>query len=218
VSRILALADEYDGRIHGSETLARMAPDLVLGCGDLPFDYLEDVVTVANVPLLYVPGNHDPELGRSGAALGSILFGVPGVAVESRDGTSAGPQGCVNIDGRVQTVGGLRVGGLGGSVRYREGPNQYTQREMRRRAGRLARRARRGLDLLVTHAPPLDLGDEEDPPHRGFEAFHGLVARTRPRVLVHGHIHPYGRARPDRRLGQTLVVNAIPYRLLELPG
>jgi len=43
-----------------------------------------------------------------------------------------------------------------------------------------------------------------------------LDAALRPRLHVHGHVHPYGAARTDRRLGRTLVVNAIPYRLLEL--
>jgi Icc-related predicted phosphoesterase len=116
------------------------------------------------------------------------------------------------------------VVGLGGSVRYRSGPNQYTQREMRRRARRVARRARwrrmrdgRGVDLLITHAPPKGLGDEDDRAHEGFEAFHGLVERLRPKLLLHGHIHPYGVPRPDRAMGQTRVINVVPFRVIDLP-
>jgi Icc-related predicted phosphoesterase len=77
-------------------------------------------------------------------------------------------------------------------------------------------RLRRGVDLLLTHAPPLGLGDGEDPAHQGFAAFHRLVAQLRPRLLLHGHVHPVHRRAPDRTLGRTLIVNTIPYRLLEL--
>ena len=38
-----------------------------------------------------------------------------------------GPSGLVNLDGRVRTIGGLRIAGLGGCVRYNDGPHQYTQ-------------------------------------------------------------------------------------------
>jgi len=69
---------------------------------------------------------------------------------------------------------------------------------------------------LLTHAPPLGQGDEDDPAHQGFQAFLQLVERLSPKLLVHGHIHPYGQARPDRQLGTTTVVKAVPFRLLEV--
>ncbi|HEY1126203.1 MAG TPA: hypothetical protein VGF83_00425 [Actinomycetota bacterium] len=53
--RILAVADEVDESL-GGEALARLRPDLVLSAGDLPFDYLEYLVTVLNVPLLTCRG------------------------------------------------------------------------------------------------------------------------------------------------------------------
>jgi Calcineurin-like phosphoesterase len=217
VVRILAVADEVNDALYTAETLKRAAADVAVSCGDLPFDYLEYLVTILNVPLLYVPGNHDPDLGARSELEG---LGLPPlqVAAEWTDRPSPGPQGGTNVDGRVEVARGLRVGGLGGSVRYREGPNQYTQAQMGRRARLLALRARLrgGLDLLVTHAPPLGVGDEEDPAHTGFSAFHWLANRLRPRLLVHGHIHPYGRKRPDRRIGEMLVVNAVPSRIVEV--
>jgi len=222
--RILAVADEVDESL-GGEALAQLRPDLVLSAGDLPFDYLEYLVTVLNVPLLYVPGNHDPELRERG---GELAWPPSLELKDARD--PVGPLGCTNVDGRIEDVAGIRVAGLGGSVRYREGPNQYTQKEMRRRARRLRRRARRlrrraaarglrgrsGIDVLLTHAPPLGVGDEDDPAHQGFQAFLQLVERLSPKLLVHGHIHPYGQARPDRQLGTTTVVKAVPFRLLEV--
>jgi hypothetical protein len=215
--RILAVADEVDESL-GGEALAQLRPDLVLSAGDLPFDYLEYLVTVLNVPLLYVPGNHDPDLRERREELA-----WPPSIQPKDSGDPVGPLGCTNVDGRIEDVAGIRVAGLGGSLRYREGPNQYTQREMRRRARRLRRQAtawglrgRRGVDVLLTHAPPFGVGDEDDPAHRGFEALPELVERLSPKLLVHGHIHPYGQVKPDRQLGTTTVVNAVPFRLLEV--
>jgi len=116
-------------------------------------------------------------------------------------------------------VAGSGIAGLGGSLRYKEGPNQYTQAAMRRRALALELRARlrrQAPDILLTHSPPKGLGDGEDLPHQGFEAFRRLITVLRPKLMVHGHLHPYGRQRSDRHLGETLIVNAVPHRLLEL--
>lgn len=213
MARILAIADEVDQRLYG-EALQRLRPDVVVSCGDLPFEYLENIVTRAAVPLIYVPGNHDPQVGRApqpGAEwplLASPLDDLPG------------PRGCDNADGRLIHAAGLNIAGLGGSLRYKQGPNQYTQREMRWRALQLEARVRlrwwRRLDAIVAHAPPLGVGDGEDMVHHGFAAFHRLVLQLKPRVLLHGHVHPVHRRAADRMLGQTLIVNAIPYRLLEV--
>ena len=186
----------------------------MLSCGDLPSDYLEYIVSRLNVPLLYVPGNHDPDL-RPVDETWSPLRAEP----ETR-----GPQGCINVDGRIEEAAGLRIAGLGGSMRYRPGPNQYSQAQMRWRALRIEWQARlrrgrggRRLDVLATHAPPEGFGGkEDDPAHRGFSAFNRIVKNLTPRLLVHGHVHPYGVARPPLRLGATLIVNAIPSRLIEI--
>jgi hypothetical protein len=213
--RILAIADEP---FPGMPDLIAARPDLIVSCGDLPWEDLELIVDLANVPLLFVPGNHDPSLAPAAHAL------FP-PRIEIRDlADPPGPRGCSSVDGRIEDAAGLRVAGLGGSVRYREGPNQYTQGEMARRARRLVRRARwkrwrdgRGVDILLAHAPPKGLGDEDDKPHEGFQAFHRVVGRLRPKLLLHGHIHPYGITRPDRFLGTTRVVNVVPFKVIELP-
>jgi Icc-related predicted phosphoesterase len=215
MTRILAVADEP---VPGLPDVLGSRPDLVVSCGDLPWEDLERIVDLANVPLLYVPGNHDPALARASAG----PLWPPRIEVRDLE-DPPGPRGCTSVDGRIEDAAGLRVAGLGGSIRYRPGPNQYTQSQMARRARRLARRARlrllrdgRGVDVLVTHTPPRGLGDEDDPAHQGFEALHALVRRLRPRLLLHGHVHPYGIARPDRFLGETRVVNVVPYKVLEI--
>ena len=53
------------------------------------------------------------------------------------------------------TVGGLRILGLGGSMRYNRGINQYTEREMRQRVNRLRFKLwlSGGIDILLTIPP-----------------------------------------------------------------
>jgi Icc-related predicted phosphoesterase len=120
-------------------------------------------------------------------------------------------------------VQGLRVGGLGGSLRYKDGPNQYTQAQMRWRAvnfefrTRLKRvRSGRRLDVLITHAPPFGIAPAEDAAHVGFVAFHRIIQGLHPLLVVHGHIHPYGKTQPERRADGTRIINAIPSRMIEL--
>jgi len=206
--RILAVADEVSESLYG-DTLKELRPDLILAAGDLPFDYLDNLVSRTDVPLLYVPGNHDPQL-----KLGDSTF--EGLSAKF-DGS--GPPGCVNVDGRIDQAAGIWVAGLGGSIRYNEGPNQYTQGQMRWRSRKLewrARLRRRRIDILLTHAPPAGLGDAADPAHVGFEAFNRLVLELRPRMHIHGHVRKFGPKSEDLRRGETVTVNAIPYRLLEL--
>lgn len=185
----------------------------MLSCGDLPFDYLEYLVSRLNVPVMYVPGNHDAAVRGPDMTWMPLRAELP----------IPGPQGCDNIDGRVFEFRGLRVAGLGGSLRYKEGPNQYTQAQMSWRALNLSFRIRlkrvrqgRKLDILVTHAPPFGLAEARDAAHVGFVAVLRLAQRFQPRLLLHGHVHPYGRTLPERRLRETRVVNAIPYRVIEV--
>ncbi len=210
--RVLGIADEVSAALYG-EALQRLRPDVIVSAGDLPFEYLENLVTRASVPLVYVPGNHDPDLRPDG------IWSATGLVADDR---LPGPQGCDSVDGRLVEAGGLRIAGLGGSIRYKNGPNQYTQGQMRWRALGLEARSRlrlgwRGaVDVVVTHAPPRGVGDGEDHAHQGFVALHRLVAQLRPKVLVHGHVHPVHKRALDRTMGSTQVVNVIPYRLLEL--
>ena len=210
--RVLAISDEVEPALW-SDAVRRHDVDLVLAAGDLPFEYVGYVSEKLGRPCVLVPGNHDPDLSRYRNRHG-VWF---------RDGLPAqwpGPHDAVNADGRVVEVAGLRIAGLGGCVRYRPGPNQWTQAQQARRARwlrlRAALRGTAGVDVLLTHAPPRHCGDREDPAHHGFDCLHGLVRALRPTLLVHGHVHPYGSRVPDRRLGDTTVVNVVGHRVLEL--
>jgi Icc-related predicted phosphoesterase len=131
----------------------------------------------------------------------------------------------VNADVRVVDVLGLRIAGLGGCLRYSDGPNQYSERQYGRRARLLRARAQWARwrmrdagrpDVLITHAPPRGVGDAEDPPHRGVQAMHGLVAALAPAVVLHGHVHPYGQTPPQLQLGSAVVRNVVGRHLLDI--
>jgi 3',5'-cyclic AMP phosphodiesterase CpdA len=216
MTRVLAVSDEVDDNLL-SDTGRFRGVDLIVACGDLPFDYLRYLADGLDVPLMFVPGNHDPDVSgyRHTRAGLTMRAGMPVRA--------PWPPGATNVDGLVIEQCGLRIAGLGGSLRYREGPNQYSQRRQAARAFRLAVRAgwpwRTGVDLLLTHAPPRGCGDADDLPHRGFDALQPLVRRLRPQFLLHGHIHPYGSDAPDRRIGNTVVRNVVGHHVLDVsPG
>lgn len=206
--KILALSDEVVDFIYSQQVRERFGDvDLVFGCGDLPFYYLEFVVTVLNKPVYFVPGNHD---ARS-------QYMSDGRIVSSAEG-------CINLDQKVAFEGDLILAGLGGSIRYRpDGVHQYTDVEMSARIARLAprlwlNRLRHGrfLDVLITHAPPLGIHDGSDLAHTGFQSLLGFIKNFRPRYLLHGHSHVYRSGEITRtQIGPTEVLNVYPYRVIE---
>ncbi len=216
---VLAVSDEVDDNLLADVGTVREA-QLIVACGDLPFDYLGYLMNALDVPLVFVPGNHDPDISgyRTSRAGLTLRAGLP-----SRP---PWPEGAVSAERAVVDVAGLRVAGLGGCLRYGGGPNQYTQRQQARRARSLCRRARwrrardgRGVDVLLTHAPPQGVGDGDDPPHQGFAALNRLVVRLQPALLLHGHVQPLGATARARRLGPTVVRNVTGRHLLDIePG
>jgi hypothetical protein len=205
--KILTISDKVEELLYSSKVVDRFGGvDLVLSCGDLPEYYLEYIVTMLNVPLYYVFGNHGPQPATPGQPI-------------------AGPGGCINIDNRVINVKGLLIAGFAGSMRYNRQANfQYSEWEMWEKVGRRVPRLlwnrlwhRRSIDILVTHAPPCGIHDGEDLCHRGFKAYLWLMDRFRPRYLIHGHTHVYLPNQPVCTVyGNTEVINSYGYRLLEV--
>jgi Icc-related predicted phosphoesterase len=197
----MVLADYVHPFVY-REGFAQRAPpvDLVLAAGDLPGYYLEFLATTLTVPVVYVHGNHGNEN-----------------ITEGED--SLPPRGVIAAHGRVVTAAGLRIAGWGGVPRYRPGgEGQYSDSQARLGLGWLAWQARRGVDVLLTHAPPLGPHTGSDYAHRGCEAITRFMLRRRPRLLVHGHIHDYEGHKPDYvdEASGARVVNAYGYRILEV--
>lgn len=205
--KILAVSDQIVDRIYSLATSEQFQDvEFILGCGDLPYTYLEYIVTVLNKPLYYVPGNHDPMYNPQD--------------IRSR------AEGCFNLDLRTMCHKKSLIGGFGGSVRYRpDGTNQYTQFEAYSRAVRMlpqlvGNRIRHGraLDILISHSPPFGIHDDTDRAHIGLKALNWLMRIAKPRYLLHGHTHFYRNniSQSDSEVGSTRVINVYPYKIIDL--
>jgi len=206
--KILAVSDQEVERLYDLVPQGSFnGVGMVISCGDLRYDYLEYLVTILNVDLFYVPGNHDLDYNsgspRSGAA------------------------GCTNLDLGTARSGRLLLAGLGGSIRYRpNGTNQYTQRVAFLRAATLIpklwiNRVRygRALDILITHSPPYGVHDDDSRAHTGLKAINWLLDWAKPRFHLHGHIHNVqsNLVRDVIWQGTTSILNVYPYRTIEVP-
>lgn len=170
--------------------------DLILSCGDLKPQYLSFLATFTQAPVLYVHGNHDDRYEETP------------------------PDGCICIEDRIYVHDGVRILGLGGSMRYKPGEHQYTQSEMRWRVRRLwwSLKFSKGFDILLAHSPAYQLNDGNDLPHRGFEVFRTLLDKYKPAFFVHGHVHlNYGRKYPRlSAYNETQVINAYEKYIFEI--
>lgn len=195
--KILAIADEESKSLWEYFEPEKLADtDLIISCGDLNRNYLEFLVTFAHCPLLYVHGNHD------------------GAYLENP------PEGCDCIEDRIFRYRGLRILGLGGSLRYKDGPCMYTENQMRMRAVKAAGRSllTGGIDLLVTHSPARGYGDMDDLPHRGYTCFNTLLDTLKPTIMLHGHVHQsYGHFNRElKHPSGARIINASEYTWIEL--
>jgi uncharacterized protein len=205
--KVLAISDQIIDRLY-STSVRETYPDLamILSCGDLPYEYLEFLVSIYDIPLLYVPGNHDPDYNQNNPR--------------------ARAHGCENIDETSLHIKGLFFAGLGGSIQYQPGtPNQYTQSAMYMRVyrmlpGLLWRKIRTGqrLDVLLTHSPPYGIHDDDDPAHEGLHAINLLMRIMRPRYLLHGHTVFYRQNLQDHvtAFNGTKIINVYPFRVMNL--
>ena len=186
--KILVVADEENPMLwdyYRPGCLSEYA--LILSSGDLNAKYLSFLVTMARCPVMYVCGNHDHSYREEP------------------------PEGCDPVDDKLVVYQGLRILGLGGSLRYGRGEYQYTEKQMRKRIRKLKRAIRLagGVDIVLTHAAPHGVGDWDDRSHQGFDAFLDLLDSYHPRYLLHGHVHlNYGQNIPRvREYAGTKVIN-----------
>jgi Icc-related predicted phosphoesterase len=211
--RLLTVSDKVEPVLYGPYIRERVGKvDLVLACGDIPYYYLEYIVGLLDAPLYYVHGNHDKEIPR------------PALSVPT-DLTAPGFAWAEDLHVRSVNHQGLLLAGFEGCRRYNpDAPFQYTEADVRRQTflmGRhlLMNRMRYGryLDVLITHAPPRGIHDDDDLPHRGFESYLGFLRRYQPLLMIHGHQHVYNRSEiTETNYDGTLVLNTYGYRVIEL--
>lgn len=171
--KILAIADEESPYLWDYFEKSKLEGiDLIVSCGDLEPTYLSFLATFTSAPVIYVHGNHDDKYEK------------------------VSPEGCICIEDQIYVYKGIRILGLGGSMRYRPGQHQYTEWQMKKRVWKLKFQLfwRGGFDILVTHSPAYGINDGEDLAHRGFQTFVTLLEKYSPKYFLHGHVHMrYGR-------------------------
>lgn len=168
--------------------------DLIISCGDLKSEYLSFLVTMIKAPLFYIHGNHDKEYIKNP------------------------PSGCDSIDGKLVKYRGIRILGLGGSMKYNDTVFQYSERDMEKRIKKLKVNLflNNGFDILVTHAAANGLGDEKDLCHEGFQGFNRLLNKYKPKYFIHGHTHlNYGIKPRIINYGETTIINSYGYFILD---
>lgn len=201
---ILALSDVETGLIY-SERSGEYFPgvDLIVSCGDLPMSYLDYAATTLNAPLYFVLGNHNSLIPISKNS--NYPYNSSGYNLH-----------CSNYFYEKR----LLIAGVEGSVKYNNGPQQYSQSEMWSNVFSLIPALLRNkllhgryLDIFVSHAPPWQIHDQQDLPHNGIHAFRWLDKVFKPKIHLHGHIHVY---RPDTVREtvyyNTKVINCYGYR------
>jgi Icc-related predicted phosphoesterase len=215
--KILCISDHIDPLIYTPSIKERFADvDMILSAGDLPLDYLDFIISTLNKPLFFVFGNHHTEeLGHYRKLWNAPLFQIYDEYLGC---------GAVHLGTKVMTEGNFILAGLGGSMRYNNGSNQFTDFQMFMEIVKIFPKLLwnkvfhgRFLDILLTHAPPKGIHDKSDRCHLGFKSFLWFMRFFKPKYLVHGHIHLYDLS--DARCtkcGNTTIVNAYSHYVINL--
>jgi len=201
--RLLAVSDAIDPALDhriNRETIGRL--DAILGCGDLEPGYLGFLADAFEAHLVYVRGNHD-----RGGHWSTTAPSAP------RHLTS----GCLaQVDGI--TVAPFEWPGLqrdraprDDQQAWRDVMRAWRSVTVRRLLGRAA------PVLVVSHAPPRGVGDEDvDRYHLGYPAYRWLLERLHPPLWVHGHVTPASVTDWRSSVGPTVVANVTGSVLIEL--
>ncbi len=219
--KILCVSDHIDPLVYSDSIKERFSDiDIVLGAGDLDLTYYGYIVSMLNKPLAFVFGNHNlKRISHYRREYRTDLFQTEG------DGEFLQKSyGSTYVGGKAIKFHGLLIAGLGGSIDYNRGRNQFTEGQMFFRILRMVPKLlffrifyKRWIDILLTHAPPRDIHDREDRCHRGFKTFRWFMKFFKPKYLVHGHVHLYdlNDIRTSKYM-QTVVVNAYEHTVIEI--
>ena len=151
---------------HGVE-----AVEAVILLGDNDLSDIEKVLAVVpeELPILGVLGNHDSK----------DFYKEVNEAYHDR---------ITDISGRVVRLNGTRIGGLSGSLRYKDEDCycMYTEKEYEAFLKGME------CDVLVSHTPPSCCTKKDaDEAHRGIKALTKYIRKKKPDKVFYGHIHEY---------------------------
>ena len=214
--KILCISDQVDPLIYTNSVKERFYDvDIVLCAGDLPMEYIDFVVSSLNKPTYFIFGNHNLQEFKFYHEKDKFQCNDQYEMQHSHGATYAGF--------KMIRENNLLIAGVSGSIRYNDGINQYTDREMKIQLLKLVPaliynkiRYGRYLDIFLTHASPKDIHDKPDPCHRGFECFRWFIKKFKPKYMVHGHIHLYDIQ--DIRVSkfeETTIVNAYSHFIID---
>ena len=143
------------------ETLRTQSYDCVIFLGDIMAEDIREFVPCAGGrPCLHILGNHD-EWGQND--------GIPGLTY---------------IDGKTVSVNGVRISGVSGGPKYKEGPyGMRTEEEVREALSHIG-----DTDILISHESPYHLLNPNRS-HAGFQAISDFLDEKKPLLHVFGHHH-----------------------------
>ena len=192
--RLLAASDEADPALDHERNRSQLgAIDAVIGCGDLPADYLAFLSDAFRAPLVRVLGNHDR------------------LEVDAETGVLVAEP----VQAGVVRVCPVPIIGLSwpGSPPRRSELTAWRQSLGLALAGSRGRRP----SIIASHIPPGGAGDvAADGYHRGSPAYRWLLDRLRPPLWLHGHTPLAGVAAWNLDHGGSRVVNVTGSVLVEL--
>ena len=210
--KILCVADETDSLVYSPSSKRLFGDcDFVISAGDLPLRYYDFIMTIMGKQLYYVYGNHNLEQFKEN------VLKVQTPATNAFNSPLTSNYSGELIDGKCiyDKKRDLIIMGLGGSMLYNYGLSQYSEKQMKWRINKLVPRLLynkqkygRYVDILVTHAPVLGMGDGVDVCHRGFECFKTFIDKYKPKYLLHGHVHLFDE-NENRfyKYGETTIIN-----------
>jgi len=219
--KILCISDKVDPLIYSNNIKKRFGNiDLILSAGDLELNYYGFIVSSLNKPLLFIFGNHNLKTFHNYRkdSSNAISKGLGSFNNFQRS------YGSIYIGDKVKNVKSILIAGLGGSKRYNGSKNQHTEFGMLLKIFKLIpvlifNRIVHGrwLDILLTHAPPRNIGDKEDKCHQGFKVFRTFIKYFHPAYHLHGHIHLYDiNANRETIFLNTRVINIYEHIILEV--
>ena len=158
--RMLVITDTH-GCLEKNDIPYNHRADVCLLLGDLSMQDIAIIKEqVIGIPIYGVLGNHD----------GFELYDRCGIE---------------NIHGKVIEVNGVRIAGMGGSLRYKDSPMPlYTDEESVEIAEGME-----AADILISHDSPKYLHSDQDFAHSGLQGITRYCEKYNVPLNIHGHHH-----------------------------